>query len=50
MLAKQAPDLVEVLTAADAEGLPFLILDGKLVAIDGLSESRMSVKGKVIDA
>jgi hypothetical protein len=50
VLAEQAPDLIEVMTTAVADGLPFLILDGKLVAIDRLSESKISVKGKVIDA
>ena len=50
VLSELAPDLVEVMTDAVADGLPFLILDGKLVAIDRLSESKLSVKGKVIDA
>ena len=50
VLAAQAPDLVEVMTAAVRDGLPFLILDGKLVAIDRLTETKTSVKGKEIDA
>lgn len=50
VLTAQAPDLVEVMTAAVADGLPFLILDGKLIAIDRLTESKVSVKGNVIDA
>src|SRR6185312_149201 len=50
VLAEQAPDLAEVMTAAVRDGLPYLILDGKLVAIDRLTETKMSVKGKEIDA
>lgn len=50
VLADQARDLVEVMAAAVRDGLPFLILDGKLVAIDRLDEKKTSVKGKEIDA
>ena len=35
-LAEKAPDLVDVMAAAVRDGLPFLVLDGKLVAIDRL--------------
>lgn len=50
MLTEQAPDLADVMTAAVRDRLPFLILDGKLVAIDRLEEKKISVKGKEIDA
>jgi hypothetical protein len=50
VLAAQAPDLVEVMAAAVADGLPFLILDGKLVAIDRLDEKKTNSYGNVIHA
>lgn len=49
-LAEKAPDLVTVMAAAVRDGVPFLILDGKLVAIDRLDEKKTSVKGREIDA
>ena len=49
-LAEKAPDLVDVMAAAVRDGLPFLVLDGKLVAIDRLDEKKTSVKGREIDA
>jgi hypothetical protein len=49
VLAKQAPDLHEVLQRAEAEGLSHLILDGKVFSCDRLSEKTISVKGKLID-
>ena len=38
------------MAAAVRDGVPFLILDGKLVAIDRLDEKKTSVKGREIDA
>ena len=49
-LAEKAPDLVTVMAAAVRDGVPFPILDGKLVAIDRLDEKKTSVKGREIDA
>ena len=50
VLATQAPDLHEALERAREEGVPFVILDGKLFATDRLAEQVTSVKGKEIDA
>jgi hypothetical protein len=49
VLAAQAPDLREALERAAGLGLPYLILDGKVVATDRLHEKTTSKKGKEID-
>jgi DDE superfamily endonuclease len=49
VLAAQAPDLREALENAKADGLPYLILDGKVVATGRLKEKTISKKGKEID-
>jgi hypothetical protein len=48
-LAARAPALRETLERAREEGLPYLILDGKVVAADRLKEKTVSRKGKEID-
>jgi hypothetical protein len=50
VLAAQAPDLHEALERARREGVPFVILDGKLFSTDRLAEQVTSVKGEEIDA
>jgi hypothetical protein len=50
VLAAQAPDLREALERAREEGVPFVILDGKLFASDRVAEQVTSVKGEEIDA
>jgi hypothetical protein len=49
VLAGQAPELPEALERAMAEGVPFVILDGKIIASDRCLEKTTSVKGEVID-
>jgi hypothetical protein len=49
VLAAQAPDLREALERAQDEGLPHVILDGKIVPADRCREKTISVKGEVID-
>ena len=49
VLAAQAADLHEALERAEAEGLPHVILDGKIIPADRCREKTISVKGKVID-
>jgi hypothetical protein len=49
VLAAQAPELPEALERAMAEGVPFVILDGKIIAADRCLEKTISVKGEVID-
>jgi DDE superfamily endonuclease len=49
VLAAQAPDLREALERAQEEGLPHVILDGKIVPADRCREKAISVKGEVID-
>ena len=49
VLADEAPDLREALERAQDEGLPHVILDGKIVPADRCKEKTMSVKGEVID-
>ena len=48
-LSAQAPELREALERAVAQGLPYLILDGKVVATDRLHEKTTSKKGREID-
>jgi len=50
VLASQAPNLHEALERARAEGLPHLILDGKVIDTDRVTEPKLSRKGKQIDA
>ena len=49
VLAQQAPDLREALERAAGEGLPHVILDGKIIPADRCREKIISVKGEVID-
>jgi hypothetical protein len=49
VLAAQAPDLREALERAREQGLPHLILDGKVVAADRCKGKTISRKGKEID-
>jgi hypothetical protein len=49
VLAAQAPGLREALEKAKEQGLPHLILDGKVVAADRCQEKTISRKGKQID-
>jgi hypothetical protein len=49
VLAGQAPDLHQALERAAGEGLPHVILDGKIIPADRCKEKTISVKGEVID-
>jgi hypothetical protein len=49
VLAEQAPDLHQALERAKEEGLPHVILDGKIIPCDRCKEPAVSVKGQVID-
>jgi len=49
VLAARAPGLAGALERALAEGTPYVILDGKVVAADRCREKTLSRKGKVID-
>ena len=50
VLADQAPDLHEALKQAAAEGIAYLILDGKIFEADRCRLTTVSVKGEQIDA
>src|SRR6185312_3120281 len=50
VLSAQAPGLPDALERAMAEGVPYVILDGKVFASDRCSEPMTSVKGELIDA
>ncbi|MEV4139364.1 transposase family protein [Dactylosporangium sp. NPDC049742] len=50
VLAAQAPQLPEALQRVQSEGWTFVILDGKVVDTDRCAETKISKKGKVIDA
>jgi hypothetical protein len=50
VLSGQAPGLAEALERAMAEGVPYVILDGKAFGSDRCSEPLTSVKGEQIDA
>jgi hypothetical protein len=50
VLSAQAPDLPDALERAMAEGIPYVILDGKVFAGDRCSEPALSAKGQLIDA
>ena len=49
VLAQEAPELSEALERAQEEGLPHVILDGKIIRADRCREKTISVKGEVID-
>jgi len=49
VLAARAPGLQESLERALADGVPYLILDGKVVDADRCREKTLSRKGKMID-
>jgi hypothetical protein len=49
VLAAQAPDLREALERAVGQGVPHVILDGKIIPADRCREKIISVKGEVID-
>ena len=49
VLAARAPGLQEQLERALAEGVPYLVLDGKVVDTDRCREKTLSRKGKTID-
>jgi acetylglutamate kinase len=49
VLADQAPDLHEALERAKADGLAYVILDGKIFSADRCGEKTTSVKGTQID-
>jgi hypothetical protein len=49
VLAEQAPDLHQALERAAAEGVPHVILDGKIIPANRCREKIISVKGEVID-
>jgi DDE superfamily endonuclease len=50
VLSDQAPDLADALERATADGVPYVILDGKIFAADRCSAPATSVKDQVIDA
>jgi hypothetical protein len=50
VLSAQAADLPEALERAMADGVPYVILDGKIFAGDRCSEPMTSVKGEQVDA
>lgn len=50
VLADQAPSLEEVLSQAVHNQLPYLILDGTLVPIDRVTQTKTSAKGHQIDS
>ena len=49
VLARQAPDLHEALQRAAGEGVPHVILDGKIIPAGRCREKIISVKGETID-
>ena len=50
VLSAQAPGLPQALERAMADGVPYVILDGKVFASDRCSEPMTSVKGEQVDA
>ncbi|MBR7838776.1 hypothetical protein KDL01_36245 [Actinospica durhamensis] len=50
VLSDQAPNLQDALEKAAAEGVAYLILDGKVIECDRLYEPTVSRKGREIDA
>jgi hypothetical protein len=49
VLAAEAPELPEALARAMADGLAFVILDGKVIPADRCREKTMSTKGESVD-
>jgi hypothetical protein len=49
VLAAEAPELPDALARAMADGVAFVILDGKVIPADRCREKTVSVKGEVID-
>ena len=49
VLAARAPELPQALERARADGVAFVILDGKVILADRCREKTMSVKAEVID-
>jgi hypothetical protein len=49
VLGDRAPELADALERAREEGLPHVILDGKIIACDRCKEQVISVQGEVID-
>jgi hypothetical protein len=49
VLAELAPDVREVLARAQADGLAYVILDGKIFSADRCGEQTTSIKGDQID-
>jgi hypothetical protein len=49
VLAARAPDLHQALERAAGEGVPHVVLDGKIIPADRCKEKIISVKGEVID-
>jgi hypothetical protein len=49
VLADLAPELSEALERAQDEGLPHVVLDGKIIPAGRCREKTLSVKGEVID-
>jgi hypothetical protein len=50
VLADLVPDLRQVLACAQADGMAYVILDGKIFSADRCGEQTTSVKGEQIDA
>lgn len=50
VLSRQAPNLQEALEKALGDGIAYLILDGKIIECDRLTEPTVSRKGREIDA
>jgi len=49
VLSAEAPELSEALARAQADGVAFVILDGKVIACDRCREKTVSVKGESVD-
>ena len=49
MLADRAPSPREALEKAEERGLPYLILDGTIIAAERCAEKTISRKGREID-
>lgn len=50
VLAAQAPELTEALQRVADDGWSHVILDGKIITTDRLNSTKISKKGKIIDA
>jgi hypothetical protein len=49
VLSAQAPDLAQALERAMADGVPCVILDGKVLSADRCTEKALSLEGRKID-